>query len=128
MLMALLPSLVVLVGIDGRCSACTGRCWALVDRRRARSVYVTMTVLLSTRWVAPAARLSNAWDTRIGGALADAIELQRRGQGLRRRGARGRALRRASLGKWRSRVPPHLVRAAHVNGGLQALLCARPPP
>ena len=28
------------------------------------AAYVTMTVLFSTRYIAPAARVSNAWDTR----------------------------------------------------------------
>ena len=35
--------------------------------------YIVMTALLSTRYVAPAARLANAWDTRVGGTLADAL-------------------------------------------------------
>jgi ATP-binding cassette subfamily B protein len=36
-------------------------------------VYVAMIVALSVNYIAPAARLSNAWDTRIGGTLADAL-------------------------------------------------------
>jgi ATP-binding cassette subfamily B protein len=36
-------------------------------------VYITLSILLSLRYVAPAARLSNAQDTRIGGAMADAV-------------------------------------------------------
>ena len=36
-------------------------------------VYVAMIVTLSVAYIAPAARLSNAWDTRIGGVLADAL-------------------------------------------------------
>jgi ATP-binding cassette subfamily B protein len=36
-------------------------------------VYVGATVALSLNYVAPAARLANSWDTRVGGALADAI-------------------------------------------------------
>src|SRR5438046_5668104 len=35
--------------------------------------YGTMTVLFWTRYIAPAARVSNAWDTRVGGTLADAL-------------------------------------------------------
>ncbi|MDQ9785870.1 ABC transporter ATP-binding protein, partial [Serratia marcescens] len=35
--------------------------------------YVALTILLATRWVAPASTLSNAWDTRMGGLLSDAI-------------------------------------------------------
>jgi ATP-binding cassette subfamily B protein len=30
-------------------------------------------VLFSTRYIAPAARISNAWDTKVGGTLADAL-------------------------------------------------------
>jgi len=36
-------------------------------------IYVVTTVTISRRYVMPAARLSNQWDTRIGGALADAV-------------------------------------------------------
>ena len=32
-----------------------------------------MTVAFSIGYIAPAARLSNAWDTRVGGTLADAL-------------------------------------------------------
>ncbi len=31
-----------------------------------------MIVIFSTRYIAPAARVSNAWDTKVGGTLADA--------------------------------------------------------
>lgn len=34
---------------------------------------IGLTIVLATRFVAPAAALSNTWDTRIGGALADAV-------------------------------------------------------
>jgi len=35
--------------------------------------YIALTVALATRWVAPAASVSNAWDTKMGGLLADSI-------------------------------------------------------
>ncbi len=35
-------------------------------------VYVAMTVVLTTRWVAPMSRLSNRLDPRVGGVIADA--------------------------------------------------------
>ncbi len=35
--------------------------------------YVALTVMLATRVIAPASRLSNAQDTRIGGTLSDAL-------------------------------------------------------
>ena len=37
------------------------------------ALYIAMTVALSLAYVAPAARLANQWDTRLGGALADAV-------------------------------------------------------
>ena len=43
------------------------------DRRRGSTIYVGTSIALSLRYVAPAARLSNAQDTRIGGAIADAV-------------------------------------------------------
>ena len=39
----------------------------------ARFVYLALSAGLTLGYVAPAARLSNRWDTRIGGAMADAI-------------------------------------------------------
>jgi ATP-binding cassette subfamily B protein len=36
-------------------------------------IYVATTVMLSIHFIAPAARLSNVWDTRLGGTLADAL-------------------------------------------------------
>ena len=50
-----------------------------------------MTVSLSLRYVAPAARLSNAWDTRLGGALADAISCNAVVKAFGAEDARGRA-------------------------------------
>jgi ATP-binding cassette subfamily B protein len=35
--------------------------------------FLALSIVATLRYVAPAARLSNRWDTRIGGALADAI-------------------------------------------------------
>ncbi|MBX9861799.1 MAG: ABC transporter ATP-binding protein/permease [Hyphomicrobium sp.] len=35
--------------------------------------YVVMTIVLATVYIAPASKLSNAWDTRMGGTLADAL-------------------------------------------------------
>jgi len=36
-------------------------------------LHLALTGILSVAWVAPASRLSNTWDSRLGGALADAI-------------------------------------------------------
>ncbi|QQN63125.1 ABC transporter ATP-binding protein [Bradyrhizobium diazoefficiens] len=70
-LLALLPSLVVLIGS----MILLGAHWASLGAVIALGAlaYITMTVLFSTRYIAPAARVSNAWDTKVGGTLADAL-------------------------------------------------------
>ncbi|MFD2252242.1 ATP-binding cassette subfamily B protein [Pseudochelatococcus lubricantis] len=70
-LIALLPSLVVLFGTT-ILLAWRWPAMGLVVLAGA-VLYVGVTLFLSLRFVAPAARLANAWDTRLGGALADAI-------------------------------------------------------
>lgn len=70
-LLALLPSLTVLVGsmlLLGARAPVLGLVMAV-----GAVAYVALTVTLAARWIAPASRLSNAWDTKIGGVLADAI-------------------------------------------------------
>jgi hypothetical protein len=86
--MALLPSLMVLLGS----MILLGLHWSSLGLVVAAgaAIYVPIIVLLSTRYIAPAARVSNAWDTRIGGTLADFHLLQRGGEIVRRRGARRR--------------------------------------
>jgi ATP-binding cassette, subfamily B, bacterial len=70
-LMALLPSLVVLLGS----MILLGLHWTSLGLVIAVGAlaYVSMTVIFSTRYIAPAARVSNAWDTKVGGTLADAL-------------------------------------------------------
>ena len=70
-LLALLPSFAVLVGS----MILLGLHWMSLGLVIALGalIYVSMTVLFSTRFIAPAARVSNAWDTRVGGTLADAL-------------------------------------------------------
>ncbi|MGJ3263109.1 MAG: ABC transporter ATP-binding protein [Salinarimonas sp.] len=70
-LVALLPSAVVLVGTILLMSVQWPIMGAVV--LVGAIVYVTAVALLSSRWVAPRARLANAQDTRMGGLLADAI-------------------------------------------------------
>ncbi len=71
LLLMLLPSLVVLTGTV----AVLAWHWPLVGAVMGVGAiaYVALTVTLATRWTAPAASVSNAWDTRIGGVLADAV-------------------------------------------------------
>src|SRR6267154_100878 len=70
-LMALLPSLAVLLGS----MILLGLHWPSLGLVIAVGslIYVSMTIVFSTRYIAPAARISNAWDTRVGGTLADAL-------------------------------------------------------
>ncbi|ONG45373.1 multidrug ABC transporter ATP-binding protein [Pseudoroseomonas deserti] len=70
-LIALLPSALVLVGA----TVTLGWRWPAMGLLVAvgGTLYVAMTLFLSLRWVAPALRLSNGWDSRLGGAMADAI-------------------------------------------------------
>lgn len=71
LLLALLPSLTVLVGS----MIVLGLRWPIMGLVIGLSslAYIVMTGFLATRYVAPAARLANAWDTRVGGTLADAL-------------------------------------------------------
>jgi ATP-binding cassette subfamily B protein len=71
LLLAMLPALVLLVGTMLLLAAH----WPVmgVVMGLGSAAYVAMTVILATRYIAPASRLSNQWDTRIGGMLADAV-------------------------------------------------------
>jgi ATP-binding cassette subfamily B protein len=71
LLIALFPSALMLLGA----TLLLGWRWPLMGALIAGGglLYVAVTLILSLRWVAPAARLSNVWDTRLGGAMADAI-------------------------------------------------------
>ncbi|WP_139812203.1 ABC transporter ATP-binding protein [Ensifer aridi] len=68
---ALLPSLIMLIGS----TVLLGWYWPIMGLMIACGslVYVALTIALSLGYVAPAASLANSWDTRLGGALADAI-------------------------------------------------------
>jgi ATP-binding cassette subfamily B protein len=68
---AIVPTIVVLIGA----SVLLGLQWPLMGLAVAggSAFYLVLTVMLSARFVAPAANLSNAWDTRVSASLADAI-------------------------------------------------------
>jgi ATP-binding cassette subfamily B protein len=70
-LVALWPSLVVLVGA----TFLFGWHWPLMGIAVGVGsvLYVLVTVKLSLDYVTPATRRSNVWDSRLGGALADAV-------------------------------------------------------
>ncbi|SDO67810.1 ATP-binding cassette, subfamily B [Aureimonas jatrophae] len=71
LLLALLPSVVVLIGTVALLTAQ----WPLMGLVMGLGavLYVSATVWLSVAYVAPASRLSNKLDTRVGGVLADAL-------------------------------------------------------
>ncbi len=119
LLLALLPSLAMLIGSVALLAA---RAPVLgVVMAVGAVAYVTMAVLLATRWIAPASRLSNQWDTRIGGVLADAI-----GSNAVVKAFAGEAREDARLGKtltrWQSRVSRTWWRHVGTSMGLLALL------
>ncbi|KRQ94510.1 multidrug ABC transporter ATP-binding protein [Bradyrhizobium jicamae] len=70
-LMALVPSLAVLVGS----MILLGLHWPALGGviGFGAVIYVALTMVLSIRYIAPAAQVSNAWDTKVGGTLADAL-------------------------------------------------------
>ena len=67
------------------------------------TAYVAMTAALSLGYVAPAARLANQWDTRLGGALADAVSCNAVVKAFGAEAREDRALFRV-VDKWRRRT------------------------
>src|SRR6185437_14526004 len=122
-LMALLPSLMVLLGS----MVLLGLHWTSLGLVIAAGaiVYVSMTVALSTLFIAPAARVSNAWDTRVGGTLADALTCN---AVVKSFGAETRedTLLERVVSRWRARVRRTWLRYNAANAAqLLVLLCLR---
>jgi ATP-binding cassette subfamily B protein len=123
MLLALLPSLMVLLGS----MVLLGLHWTSLGLVIALGalVYVSMTVALSMRYIAPAARVSNAWDTKVGGTLADALTCN---AVIKSFGAEAREDVRLSrvISRWRARVHRSWMRYNVTNAvQLLVLLCLR---
>ncbi|MFG1371702.1 ABC transporter ATP-binding protein [Xanthobacter oligotrophicus] len=101
LLVALFPSVVALAGS----AILLGLHWPVMGLVVAVGAvaFVTLTLVLSLNFVAPAARLSNAWDTRVGGVLADAVGCNAVVKGF---GAEAREEARLSrvLAKWNGRT------------------------
>ncbi|WP_434713080.1 ABC transporter ATP-binding protein/permease [Rhizobium sp. YTUHZ045] len=118
LLVALLPSLVMLVGA----SMVLGSYWPVMGLIVAAGslVYIGVTVALSMGFVSPAARLANAWDTKLGGALADAISCN---SVVKAFGAENReeARLRHVLGKWDSRTRRTWKRGT-LSGTIQGIM------
>jgi ATP-binding cassette subfamily B protein len=122
-LLALLPSLAVLIGS----MILLGVHWASLGAVIAlgAATYVTMTVLFSTRYIAPAARISNAWDTKVGGTLADSLTCN---AVVKSFGAEAREDARLArvISRWRVRVRRTWFRYNYTAmAQLSLLLCLR---
>ena len=123
LLIALLPALSVLTGS----AIVLGLRWPVMGGLLAigSALYITLAVTLSVRWVAPAAQLSNSWDTRVGGALADAISCNAVVKSFGAEAREDDVLSRV-LGKWSRRTRRTWVRGTF-SGTIQgfALLLLR---
>lgn len=121
LLIGLLPSLAMLVGA----TVLLGMHWPAMGAvvGAGALVYVVVTAGLSVGFVAPAARLGNAWDTRMGGALADAVTCN---SVVKAFGAELREEERLSrvVGKWRSRTRRAWMRGTANGGAQNAMLAA----
>lgn len=117
-LIALLPSVVMLVGS----TLLLGWFWPLMGAVVATGsvLFIGVTTMLSLGYVAPAARLANAWDTRLGGSLADAVSCNAVVKGF---GAEEREETRLAdvVAKWRARTRRTWVRGT-VNGTTQGTM------
>jgi ATP-binding cassette subfamily B protein len=118
LLIALLPSIVMLVGA----SLLLGSHWPVMGLVVALGsiIYIGYTVLMSVGFVAPAASLANAWDTRLGGSLADAVSCN---SVVKAFGAETREEERLRhvLSKWDSRTRRTWKRGT-LNGTIQGVL------
>jgi ATP-binding cassette subfamily B protein len=118
LLIALLPSLVMLAGA----SIVLGSYWPVMGLIVAMGslIYIGVTVVLSMGYVSPAAKLANAWDTKLGGALADAISCN---SVVKAFGAEDREEQRLRhvLAKWDSRTR-RTWRRGTLNGTIQGFM------
>ncbi|MBX9650226.1 MAG: ABC transporter ATP-binding protein/permease, partial [Xanthobacteraceae bacterium] len=122
-LMALAPSLLVLLGS----MILLGLHWPVLGAVIAVGtlVYVSMTIAFSMNYIAPAARVSNAWDTRVGGTLADALTCN---AVVKSFGAEAREDARLEgvIDRWRRRVRRTWLRYNYTSTAqLAVLLCFR---
>ncbi|MGN6317063.1 ABC transporter ATP-binding protein [Trinickia sp.] len=120
LLLGLLPSVVMLVGA----TVLLGMHWPImgVVVGVGAVLYIATTVGLTLGLVAPAARLGNAWDTRMGGALADAVTCN---AVVKAFGAETREEARFArvIGKWRHRTRRAWIRGTF-NGSVQNVMLA----
>jgi ATP-binding cassette, subfamily B, bacterial len=122
-LMALAPSFTVLVGS----MILLGLHWPQLGLviLVGSIVYVSMTLIFSIRFIAPAARVSNSWDTKVGGTLADAMTCN---AVVKSFGAEAREDSRLEgvIARWRARVRRTWLRYNYTSTAqLTVLLCFR---
>src|ERR1700726_1414423 len=123
LLMALLPSLAVLLGS----MILLGMHWPSLGLAIAVGwlIYVPMTVMFSIRYIAPAARISNAWDTKVGGTLADALTCNAVVKSFGAEAPEDARLARV-ISRWRRRVRRTWLRYNYTAAAqLAVLLCLR---
>ncbi|WP_375598548.1 ABC transporter ATP-binding protein [Devosia sp. Naph2] len=120
LLVALLPSTIMLVGA----TLILGSYWPVMGLLVGVGsvIYIGVTMALSTGYVAPAATLANAWDTRMGGALADAVSCN---NVVKAFGAETREEQRLHqvIGKWDHRTRRTWKRGT-LAGGVQGVMMA----
>jgi len=118
LLLALFPSVVMLLGA----TLILGSSWPVMGLvvGLGSLIYISVTAWLSVGFVAPAATLSNAWDTKVGGALADAVSCN---SVVKAFGAEARedGLIAKVVGKWRKRTR-RTWRRGTFNGGVQGVM------
>jgi ATP-binding cassette subfamily B protein len=120
-LLALLPSAVVLAGS----TLLLGLRWPVMGALIAAGslAFTAQAIALSLGYVAPASRLSNQWDTRVGGTLADAVSCN---AVVKAFGAEAREDARlaATLAKWRQRTRRAWIRGTNSGSSQAASLLA----
>ena len=119
--LAFIPALLVLFGsalmLGYRWPAMGGSSWS------GALVYLALSIGLTLGYVAPSARLSNRWDTSVGGALADAIGCNAVVKGFAAESREDGNLAHI-LGKWQRRTSRTWIRGTYSNTAQMATLLA----
>ena len=118
-LMAMLPSLVVLVASAALLATISP--WLGLVVLIGALGHIALTATLSMLWVAPASRLSNRWDSRLGGVLADSIGANAVVKSFAAE-PREDALLSGLLARWRQRTARAWLRGTAANAAQDAAL------
>lgn len=120
-LIALLPSVAVLVAAAAMLATLSP--WLGLIVLLGAAGHIALTASLSVLWVAPASRLSNRWDSRLGGALADSIGANAVVKAFAAE-AREDAILGGLLARWRRRTARAWNRGTAANAMQDASLLA----